>query len=102
MENKEVIAYFKTCYSDGCEQHNMAINIAITALERADKKPQILTLTELKNMDGKPVWVESITGWMIVGCGRDNIVRLYDATRGYKIAAEQRCYDREPRNGGGE
>ena len=51
-----------------------ALNMAITALREQEERenPKLLTMDELKKMNGEPVWVEEFakridtTGWAIV------------------------------------
>lgn len=49
---------------DICE----ALNMAITALREQEERenPKLLTMDELKKMNGEPVWVAELNYWAIV------------------------------------
>lgn len=54
----------KEAQEDICE----ALNMAITALREQEERenPKLLTMDELKKMNGEPVWVVELNYWAVV------------------------------------
>lgn len=61
-------------------KNNEPIPLAIKALQEklARENPKPLTLEELKQMEGEPVWVETMKQWRIVNINcQNNLIVLY-------------------------
>lgn len=67
------------CHSS-CESECDALEMAIAALEEKEETDKPLTLEQLREMDGKPVYLKikrhpHLSGWYIAQC-KNKIVRL--------------------------
>ena len=64
----EILERKTTIPGDGCtwEQIEEAIDAAVTALRSMQEDREPLNLEQLKQMDGKPVWIEDTSCWGLV------------------------------------
>lgn len=89
---KETISTFERHHE--LDEENRAIILSALRTQQERENPKPLSLDELREMDGEPVWIESgdgavcaYSGWAIVGRYYDDSVALYVPGNVYYEAA---------------
>lgn len=85
-------------WAEQIEIHTMALNALRVQQEVEKNEP--LTLEELREMDGKPVWDNFLMEWCVIMmdlCHGKGAVKYFDG--GFNRLSEKRFYRRKPKEG---